>query len=139
MQLNLLSRLKGFRLSAAAAYSLLALLFAAFCGYALFSAPQGEAAAERSVSAQRLMTGENGITDPLEYTELMPGMTVNINTAGPYALSLLPGIGEKRAEAIIAYREEHGGFTSAEELKNIYGIGEGIYEKIRELITVGDS
>ena len=61
---------------------------------------------------------------------------VNINTADKETLMTLSGIGEKRAEDIIAYREEHGPFRRAEDLKKVSGIGEGTLEKIRDDITV---
>lgn len=62
--------------------------------------------------------------------------TVNINTASKEELVALPGIGESRAAAIIACREEKGSFTSIEEVKNVTGIGDGIFNRIKDLITV---
>lgn len=61
---------------------------------------------------------------------------VNLNTASKQELTSLSGIGESRAEAIIRYREENGGFRSIEEIKKIEGIKEGIFEKIKNDITV---
>ena len=61
---------------------------------------------------------------------------VHLNHAGKDELMSLSGIGESRAEAIIAYRQAHGGFSSIEEIKKVDGIGEGIYQKIKELIEV---
>lgn len=61
---------------------------------------------------------------------------VNLNTADASQLMTLPGIGASKAESIIAYREEQGGFTSVEELMNIAGIKEGVYSKIKDKITV---
>lgn len=61
---------------------------------------------------------------------------VNINTADVQELTTLTGIGETRAQAIIAWREENGGFSSPEELKNIDGIADKTYEKIKDRITV---
>ena len=61
---------------------------------------------------------------------------VNLNTASKQELTSLSGIGESRAEAIIRYREENGGFQSIEEIKKIEGIKEGIFEKIKNDITV---
>lgn len=60
---------------------------------------------------------------------------VNINTAGKEELMTLAGIGEAKADAIISYREEHGGFGTIEELMQISGIKEGIYQKISDSIT----
>ena len=61
---------------------------------------------------------------------------VNINTADMQELTSLSGIGQSRAEAIIAYRNEKGGFSSTEEIMNISGIKEGLYGKIKDKITV---
>ena len=64
--------------------------------------------------------------------------TVNINTADINSLQTLPGIGPKKAEAIILYREEQGSFQTAEEIMNISGIGTKTYEKLAPYIRVGD-
>ena len=61
---------------------------------------------------------------------------VNINTAAKEELMTLPGIGESKADAIIAYRQENGGYRNIEELMQISGIKEGVYSKILEYITV---
>jgi len=61
---------------------------------------------------------------------------VNINTASYQELLELPGIGDKRAQAIIDERQILGGFESIEELKNIDGISEKVFESIRNLICV---
>lgn len=61
---------------------------------------------------------------------------LNINTASVSQLCGLPGIGESRAAAIVAYREEHGFFQSPEELMQVSGIKEGMYEKIKDRIYV---
>lgn len=61
----------------------------------------------------------------------------NINVADKAQLMTLNGIGEGRALAIISYREEHGSFSSIEEIKNVSGIGEAIYDRIKNTITVG--
>lgn len=62
---------------------------------------------------------------------------VNINRAGKEELMQLPGIGESKAEAILAYRNEHGSFSSVEDLQKISGIKEGVLQKIRDRCTVG--
>lgn len=61
---------------------------------------------------------------------------VNINTADEAALMTLTGIGKAKAEAIIEYREKHGGFDSIEELKQIEGIKDGVFNKIKDEIEV---
>lgn len=62
---------------------------------------------------------------------------ININTATVAELETLPGIGPAKAEAIVKYREEKGNFKSAEDLKNVQGIGDKMYEKISSEIEVG--
>ena len=61
---------------------------------------------------------------------------VNLNTADADALMTLSGIGEAKAEAILAYREEHGGFSSIEEIMNVSGIKESTFSKIKDRISV---
>ena len=61
---------------------------------------------------------------------------VNLNTAQREELMTLPGIGESKADSIIRYREEHGAFTTPEEIMNISGIKSAVYSKIQDRITV---
>ncbi len=61
---------------------------------------------------------------------------VNINTADAWLLAALPGIGETRARAIIAYRQQNGSFRDINELLNVEGIGIVTLDNIRDLITV---
>ena len=78
-----------------------------------------------------------GIPSTEGYLELLPGETVNINTADIDTLLKLPGIGEVIAQRIIDYRNVHGAFRSVEEIKDVEGIGEGRFEQIRLLIVTG--
>lgn len=61
---------------------------------------------------------------------------ININQATKEELMQLPGIGESKALAIIAYREEHGDFQTTKDLMQISGIKEGVYNKIKDFITI---
>ena len=61
---------------------------------------------------------------------------ININTASLNELTNLPGVGEKKAQAIINYREEVGDFKTKAEIKNVKGIGDSIYKKIKNKIDV---
>lgn len=61
---------------------------------------------------------------------------ININTAGIEELTTLTGIGDVKAEAIIKYRNEVGKFTTTEDLLKVDGIGEALFEKIKDHITV---
>ena len=60
--------------------------------------------------------------------------TVNINTATPEQLELLPGIGEARARAVVTMRKQRGGFKSVEELTEVKGIGEASLERLRPFV-----
>ncbi len=61
---------------------------------------------------------------------------VDINTDNIFLLCQLPGIGEAKASAILEYRKENGDFCFKEELLNVPGIGESIYNNIKELVYI---
>ena len=61
---------------------------------------------------------------------------ININTANASELDKLPGVGEAIAKKIIEYREYNGNFSSIEEIKNVSGIGETKFEKMKDYICV---
>ena len=61
---------------------------------------------------------------------------ININTADLEQLKEITWIGNIKAQSIIDYREANGGFKSLEELKNVDGIGDKTFEKIKEQITL---
>lgn len=61
---------------------------------------------------------------------------VSINNASKEELMNLSGIGEAKANAIISYRQENGGFKSVDDIKNVSGIGDAVYEKIKNNITL---
>ncbi len=63
---------------------------------------------------------------------------VNINTADETTLTTLTYIGKSRAKAIIAYRDQHGPFKSIEALKDVSGVGDRVFESIKDKITVDD-
>jgi len=66
----------------------------------------------------------------------MPIKLVNINTATKNELMNLSGIGESKAEDILEYRNRNGSFKTIEEIKNVSGIGDALFSKIKENITV---
>lgn len=72
-----------------------------------------------------------------EETEMPVNFPVDLNTAGERELTALPGIGEVLAQRILAYREKNGPFQTAEELMNVPGIGEKRMEAIWDLVTIG--
>ena len=79
-------------------------------------------------SPERLANGET--------EDKKKGKKININTATEEELESLKGIGPATAKNIISYREEYGGFSSIEEIKNVKRIGDKIFEKIKEDICV---
>jgi len=64
--------------------------------------------------------------------------SVNINTATVEQLQDVKGIGPKTAEAIVAYRDEHGQFSSLDDLVHVAHIGEKTLAQIRDELTTGD-
>ena len=68
---------------------------------------------------------------------LIAGEMININTAGKESLMSIKGVGEKRAEAIITWREKNGPFKSVDDLAGISGIGKAIVDVNRDSLTVG--
>lgn len=71
-----------------------------------------------------------------EEKELKQDLKISLNQATLEELMTLDGIGNSKAENIIKYREEHGGFKDLEELKEISGIGDSIYEKVKDKIKL---
>nr|WP_276934491.1 helix-hairpin-helix domain-containing protein [Globicatella sulfidifaciens] len=63
-------------------------------------------------------------------------LKININVADVAELTLLPGIGEKKAQAIIDYREEYGSYQTIEDLMNVSGIGQKTFDKLSSMISV---
>jgi len=60
---------------------------------------------------------------------------VNINTASVEELQIISGIGESKAKSIVEYRKNNGLFKSIEDIKNVEGIGDKLYETIKVYIT----
>lgn len=79
---------------------------------------------------------ENAAFESAFQTQEQDDGLININTADADKLCELPGVGESRAQAIIAYREENGPFTDIAQIQNVSGIKSGLFSKIRDLIKV---
>ena len=62
---------------------------------------------------------------------------VNINSADEATLTTLHNIGKSKAQAIIQYRQDKGDFKTIDQLKEVSGIGDRIFESIKDKITVG--
>ena len=87
--------------------------------------PSGSLATSRSTSTA------------LSTTSTSSGL-IDLNVATIDQLDTLPGIGQALASAIVTFREENGPFKSVEEITNVPRIGPATYDKIRDLVTVGD-
>ncbi len=123
-----------------------AVVLALLAGFALFCF--GRFSAQLSAAGPWQVTAESRPSPAAAVSEetggeraypdsLLPGERIDINTADLYDLQRLPGIGEKRAQDILAWREEHGPFQSVDELTEVYGIGPGILEGLRDYVTTG--
>lgn len=77
-----------------------------------------------------IVPGEKEDNNPTEKTK------ININTATSDELKELNGIGDSKAASIIQYREENGAFAKPEDIINVSGISQTLYEKIKDFITV---
>ena len=98
---------------------------------------------EESKAGSKAETGEDGEKKVAGIEDGQEGIQqnqkekkININTATEQELESLKGIGPATAKNIIRYREEYGGFSSIEEIKNVKRIGEKIFEKIKADICV---
>ena len=119
------------------------LLLAGVLFYNIFSTPvlyrakvsPEKPALDYAVSAAESSTNITELVPSSAASEAEPGK-VNINTAGQEELESLPGTGEARARAIIEERRKNGAFASVHDLTRVPGIGEKIYEKLKNNITV---
>lgn len=81
-------------------------------------------------------SGDNIIIEENAVPSNNSPQTININKATEKEFETLPGIGPSLASKIIEYRNQNGKFESIEDIKNVNGIGDNKYEKIKDLITV---
>jgi len=82
------------------------------------------------------MAGTGKKADGKKSSAAVQTVKVNINTASVDQLTTLKGIGQKKAEAIVAFRTEHGNFKKTEDIMLVKGIGPKMYEKLKNFITV---
>ena len=90
---------------------------------------------EMAIYVPRIGENVNAVL-PVQVGETAGNGTVNLNSAGSSELQTLPGIGPAKADAIIEYREMNGPYKSIEDLKEISGIGDKTFEKLKDLISV---
>lgn len=84
-------------------------------------------------SEEEVLAGQ--FTDVFDNSE-KDKLSININTASRDELMQLPGIGESKADSIVSYRNEYGGFKTIEDIMLIDGIKEAVYDKIKDYIRV---
>jgi len=70
------------------------------------------------------------------FKEVKNSGKISLNRADTEALKSIPGIGEKLAGRIIAYRNQHGDFSDSSELKKVKGIGEAKYNRMKERLVI---
>ena len=94
--------------------------------------------ADRLADGQRIYVPAKGesMYNAEDTEDKMSNGLVNINTATTEQLQTLPGIGQAKAKAIVAYREANGNFSSIEDLRNVPGIKEGVFGQVQSLICV---
>ena len=99
-----------------------------------------EEAAEHEVNQAEILKDEMKLYIPtwhdLEMQKDAESGKININNATQADLMTLPGVGEAKASQIIQYREEHGAFQCIEDIMLISGVKEGLFNKIKDYITV---
>ena len=97
----------------------------------------GRESGEEEIQLSRCLVHICGaVKEPGVYSLPEGSRLVDINTADAALLMTLPGIGQTRADAIVAYREQHGSFSTIEDIMKVDGIKEGSFAKLRDRITV---
>ena len=91
------------------------------------AAASAPASSSASASSSSVSSSTSGVAS---------GDLINLNTATASDLQKLNGIGEKKAEQIIAYRQEKGSFKSIDELKEVSGIGDKTFAAIKDQLTI---
>ena len=89
-----------------------------------------------SINLSAKIKDEQVINVPKNKGDILYTGLININTATATELDVLPGIGYSTATNIIDYRNSNGSFKTKEEIKSVNGIGDVIYDQIKDLITI---
>ncbi|MDO5754676.1 MAG: ComEA family DNA-binding protein [Tissierellia bacterium] len=98
-----------------------------------------ETADEKAINLAKILEDEMKIHIPhIDEEEVLvknENPMVNIRTADIDELKTLPGIGDKKAESILQFREDHG-FEELEDLMHVPGIGKGIFDRLKDQIVI---
>lgn len=101
--------------------------------------PTKEEMEAQTAGGSQALPGSAGVTDTTltgMTGDRSSGGTVNINSGTSEELQSLTGIGPSMASRIIEYREQNGGFKTVEDLKNVSGIGDRTFEKLKDKVCV---
>lgn len=120
-------------------YEIVVLIVAAVCVLAMFAFKMFSGQTEPDKVIVYTVQENAGDVSPAESEppEALPD-AINLNTADAETLATLPGIGESKAAAIVAYREANGGFRQVEDLLKVEGIGQKTLDKIRDRVYVDE-
>jgi comEA protein len=91
---------------------------------------------ENSYSEESSDSDESSYSDESSNSDVSVTYPLNLNTCTYDELITIDGIGDVKARSIIEYRDYIGGYTSVEQIKNISGIGDSVYEKVAPYLTV---
>ncbi len=89
-----------------------------------------------TIEVNNCIDNKEPVLDNNETDLISSSSKVNINKATVSELMTLSGIGEAKAEAIISYRNKNGNFNTIDDIKNVSGLGDAIFNKIKDNITV---
>ena len=95
------------------------------------------AAASAEVQESEADEPPSAVPDGTDAPDAAADFPLDLNTASAEQLQTLPGIGEVLAQRIVDFREENGPFRLADEIRDVRGIGEAIFDGIKDYITVG--
>lgn len=92
-----------------------------------------DVASQSSSLAPQSGASPSGVSQPVQQ---VAAVQVHLNSANLEQLQQLKGVGAKKAQAILQYRQQHGPFQSIEALKNVKGIGDILFEKNRDQLSL---
>lgn len=104
--------------------------------FAYFALSQPRVYVNGSPTTAQSNESASGVSVSKTYDDSTDNFPINLNTCTAEDLLAVSGIGESKASAIIEYRDVIGGYTSVEQIKNISGIGDALYEKVSPYLCV---
>lgn len=105
-------------------------------GEKIYIPKKGEETNNYNVQSSKTENNTKSKDDNSSLSSSIKTQKININKANQAELEIIPGIGPSTALKILEYRKENGKFSSIEDIKNVSGIGDAKYEKMKEYITI---